>query len=103
MLLPRAGSRLWFDVEFRVLGNDGSELLGKCVTVTVKSLGKASTACSRHNYSSGSATGTGSKYGAVYRDGSASVDPVHALVVDNSDEVWSVGGLDYLPSEGFGQ
>ena len=47
-------------------------------------------------------TGTGSKYGAVYRDGSASVDPLHALVVDNSDEVWSVGGLDYLPSEGFG-
>ena len=27
-------------VEFRVLGNDGSELLGKCLTVTVKSLGK---------------------------------------------------------------
>jgi hypothetical protein len=25
-----------FDVEFRVLGNDGSELLSKCVTVTVK-------------------------------------------------------------------
>jgi hypothetical protein len=47
-------------------------------------------------------TGTGSKYGAVYRDGSASVDPLHALVVDNSDEVWSVGGLNYLPSEGFG-
>ena len=47
-------------------------------------------------------TGTGSKYGAVYRDGSASVDPLHAAVVDNSDEVWSVGGLDYLPSEGFG-
>ena len=47
-------------------------------------------------------TGAGSKYGAVYRDGSASVDPLHALVVDNSDEVWSVGGLDYLPSEGFG-
>ena len=47
-------------------------------------------------------TGTGSKYGAVYRDGSASVDPLHALVVDNSDEVWSVGCLDYLPSEGFG-
>jgi hypothetical protein len=42
-------------------------------------------------------TGTGSKYGAVYRDGSASVDPLHALVVDNSDEVWSVGGLDYVP------
>ena len=42
------------------------------------------------------------QYGAVYGDGSASVDPLHALVVDNSDEVWSVGGLDYLPSEGFG-
>jgi len=42
-------------VEFRVIGNDGSELLGKCVTVTVKSLGEASTACSRHNYSSGNA------------------------------------------------
>jgi hypothetical protein len=25
-----------FDVEFRVLGNDGSELLSQCVTVTVK-------------------------------------------------------------------
>jgi hypothetical protein len=25
-----------FDVEFRVLGNDGSELLSECVTVTVK-------------------------------------------------------------------
>ena len=47
-------------------------------------------------------TGTGSKYSAVYRDGSASVDPLHALVVDHSDEVWSVGGLEYLPSEGFG-
>ena len=42
------------------------------------------------------------QYGAVYGDGSASVDPLHALVVDHSDEVWSVGGLDYLPSEGFG-
>ena len=38
----------------------------------------------------------------VYRDGSASVDPLHALVVDHSDEVWSVGGPDYLPPEGFG-
>jgi hypothetical protein len=28
-------------VEFRVLGNDGSELLYKCVTVTAKSLGKS--------------------------------------------------------------
>jgi hypothetical protein len=64
----------------------------------------ASTACSRHKLLSKwvGGTGTGSKYGAVYRDGSASVDPLHALVVDNSDEVWSVGGLDYLPSEGFG-
>ena len=40
--------------------------------------------------------------GAVYRDGSASVDPLHAPVVDHSHEVWSVGGLDYLLSEGFG-
>jgi hypothetical protein len=29
-------SGIRFDVEFRVLGNDGSELLSQCVTVTVK-------------------------------------------------------------------
>ena len=54
--LPSAHSwRTWCDAEFRVLGNDGSELLGKCVTVNREITGKSKHSCSRHNYSSGSA------------------------------------------------
>jgi hypothetical protein len=40
--------------------------------------------------------------GTMDRSCSANASRLHALVVDNSDEVWSVGGPDYLPSEGFG-
>ena len=47
-------------------------------------------------------TGTGSKYGADAVTDRLQLILYIALVVDNSDEVWSVGGLDYLPSEGFG-
>jgi hypothetical protein len=85
VLLPGAASptvQAWFDVEFRVLGNDGLELLYKCVTVTVKSLGKQAEPVQDTTTQVGRRNRTGSKHGAVYRDGSASVDPLHVLVID---------------------